>query len=163
MPPECFEKSNRTEASQNASWYLLFSPPFFLICAAALDVLSFPQIGTTSGGEREQEDFMSMCGPSDLWKCFGRDQVRRKRLFFLIGAGFRFPSCCKLWLAELECRMGRLCSRKAAVVQRGERSVARDSNSSCGKCLLWRQIQICQPCLVSTIGSPTTTTCSFTI
>jgi hypothetical protein len=71
MPPECFEKSNRTEASQNASWYLLV----FFICAAALDVLSLPQIGTTSGGEREQEDFMSMCGPSDLWKCFGRDQV----------------------------------------------------------------------------------------
>ena len=40
-----------------------------------LIVLSLPQIGTTSGGEREQEDFMSMCGPSDLWKCFSRDQV----------------------------------------------------------------------------------------
>jgi hypothetical protein len=63
---------------------------FFLICAAALDVLSFPQIGTTSGGEREQEDFVSMCGPSDLWKCFGRDQVRCKRLFFRLALDFGF-------------------------------------------------------------------------
>ncbi len=34
------------------------------------------QIGTTSGGEREQEDFMYECSGSDVWGCFGRLQAR---------------------------------------------------------------------------------------
>ncbi len=34
------------------------------------------QVGTTSGYEREQEEFVSMCGDGVIWKCFGRDQVR---------------------------------------------------------------------------------------
>ena len=98
-----------------------------------LIVLSLPQIGTTSGGEREQEDFMSMCGPSDLWKCFSRDQVsccfppfRAACLLSLHRRCIRFPSCCEPRLAELERRMGRFCSRQAPVVQRDGSSVARD-------------------------------------
>ena len=50
------------------------------ICLASFlrhqKLIALLQIGITSGGERDQEDFLYECSGSDVWGCFGRSQAR---------------------------------------------------------------------------------------
>lgn len=57
-----------------------------LVNASLRDSEPSHQVGTTSGYEREQEEFMAMCGPGVIWKCFGRDQARAGSAFILFAS-----------------------------------------------------------------------------